>query len=170
MLRRLRAVLGNALTWAVSWASWGFLTTLYISLFARRIPLPLWEGFPYLVVRWQAAFVVAAHSAVYGFIAGTAFSAVLSVIYRRHILSDLRAARLGVWGTLAGLTFPAILTGAGVALLPYSLSLSLIGTNLLFYGVPSAVTAVGTIKVAQRAIVGPNDILASLPDEGTSSA
>jgi hypothetical protein len=155
MLKKLRAVLGNAITWAAAWAGWAFFLTLSLFLLAPGIvPVPVWFGYPLFAVGWEAGLLVAQYAAGMGFIGGVVFSGVLGVLYRRHTLETLRPRRLAAWGGIAGLIFPVVFASAGAALLPFSMSAGLVGSTLLFFGLPGLVTAGATVRHAQRLEAG----------------
>ena len=141
MLKKLRAVVGNAVTWAAVWAGWGVALAWVLGLFAQPGAPGAWDFLPQ----------IAAQGALMGFVGGTAFSAILGVLHRRYALAELDARRLALWGTLGGLVLPFgvlafTLQGFGVPITPV-----LAAQTFLLFGVPGVASAFGTIKVAQAA-------------------
>lgn len=126
-LQRLRGVVGTALTWAVGWCIAGMLigTT---GLFGN---LALVE-----YVIFGGVF------AVLGFIGGTAFSVVLSLIEGRRRFDQMSLSRFAVWGAIGGalmsLTVTALGEGGGLA-------------TWVFYMALGSGSAAGSLAVARRA-------------------
>ena len=83
-LRRLRGVLGTALTWAVGWS-------------AFTVGLSLLFGAPL-----EYLGLLAISGAVRGSIAGGAFAVILSIAERHHTLEDLSLRRVALWGGIGG--------------------------------------------------------------------
>ncbi len=139
IFRRLRGVVGTALTWAVGWAgtafalatgAWFLLDFAAGSFLATVGPMTL----------------MAAGS---GFISGSLFSLALGTVYRHRSLSDLRAGRIALWGAGAAILFPTVgmvlaTLAAGPPMVP-----GLLLVSVLMMGGLGAVTAGGMVKLAQ---------------------
>ncbi len=139
ILRKLRGALGTAVTWAVGWAVSGLV------LFS--LPLWLWGNRGFFWDTLRPLTVLAAFS---GFTIGMVFSVVLGTVHRRRRLSELRPLRMALWGAGAGVLVPLALIGigaaGGVGVRPEA-----VAAVLLCLGGLGAVTAGGTIKLAQAA-------------------
>ena len=133
-------MLGNAVTWGVTWSVWAFLVTAvgYILGPGRAIP--------FLVT----APLVVMTSALTGFLGGAVFSGVLGTLYRRRTLEELSPSGLAIFGAIAGSLIPVSLLSIAFRSLGIPLG-GFIGPALLMYGVPGLATAFGTIKLAQTA-------------------
>ena len=151
ILRKLRGVLGTALTWAVAWMVGGFALLTFVYVVGPGL-----DGLPF----WEVAPVLAFRSGVWGLISGGLFSGVLATIHRRHKLGDLSPLWMGLWGALAGLLIPSGVLGLVVASGAISLSPEIVGSQLFIFGGLGVGTAVGTIMLAQ---VGEKEIESSDP-------
>ncbi len=131
-LRRIRAAAFTGLTWAVSWAPIGILTSLVVDP-TNRMDEP-----------WLLIF------AAPGFIGGVLFSALLASRARDRSLLDLSPRRVGLLGAAAGLVTGAlpffIGEPAGSVSVP-TLAAAVMGT----VGTLSAISAAGSLVLAQRA-------------------
>ena len=96
-LQRLRGIIGTGLTWAVGWAAlWGLVLLTFAGL--GRL-----EGFDFWLIL-RAEFLVGGA----GFVAGSAFGVVLSILERHKKLEGLSLWRIALWGGLGGLAFAAV--------------------------------------------------------------
>jgi hypothetical protein len=98
LLKRLRGVIKTGLTWAIGWTG---LYGVALSGFAVFGGVEGWELFGIL----GSFFIVSA----VGFIAGSSFAAILSIVERRKRLEDLSLWRIAVWGGLGGILLAAVL-------------------------------------------------------------
>jgi hypothetical protein len=124
--RRLRGVIKTGLTWAVGWAGlWGVFLLVMAGL--GRL-----EG-------WDFWYTVKAElgMAGVGFIAGSAFGVMLSILERHKKLEDLSHWRIAMWGGLGGLALAAIF---GFQHLPQTVVLTLVGVG----------SASGSVALARR--------------------
>jgi len=137
-LRRLRAALGNAVTWAVGWAPVGLGLGMY---WGSGIP-----GVPF----WRYAFGMALSTAFAGFIAGGSFALVLGVVERRRTLADLKVSRIALWGAAGGMAYPVVsflVSGFGGINLGIGFFLAILGIT----GVLGAGCSAGSLLLARRA-------------------
>ena len=127
-LRRLRGIIGTGLTWAVGWAGlWG----AFLLVMAGLNRLEGWDFWYTVNVELRMAGV--------GFIAGSAFGVILSVLERHKKLEDLSFRRIALWGSIGGL---AIAAGFGLQHLPQTIVLTLVGIG----------SATGSVALAKRGI------------------
>lgn len=166
IIRRLRGVVGNAVVWGAAWS--GCAVVVFAALKVG--------GFLPPSAIWLDSILIAARFGFAGAIAGTAFSALVGLLYRGRRLSEISALRFGIGGAvLGGLFVPGFMTVArllsGDGLLPLE--------NLLLNGSLSAlfggVAAGASLKLAQHAdpllggvkygSLGSGDPLASLRAE-----
>jgi len=125
-LRRLRGVIKTGFTWAIGWAGlWG-------------VVLLIMAGFD-LLEGWDFWYTVRAELGVagVGFIAGSAFGVLLSVLERHKKLEDLSFRRIALWGGIGGL---ALAAGFGLQHLPQTIVLTLLGIG----------SATGSVALAKR--------------------
>ena len=148
LLRRLRGIIGTGLTWAVGWAGlWG--AVLLVGAGLGRFQ---WLDF--------GSFVTAELGvAVIGFIAGSGFGVLLSILERHKKLENLSFRRIALWGGIGGLALAAIF-GLGLPNLALTIVLTLAGIG----------SAAGSVALAKRAsdtklIEGEEDPLLSLEGE-----
>jgi hypothetical protein len=168
LFRRLRGAVGNAVVWGAGWATLGFAVFATLKV-AGILPAE---------ASWLDAVTLAAKLGIIGGVAGTAFSAVVGLLYRGRRLSDISAVRFGAGGALmAGLFVPAffqvmnLLTGDG--LVPMGLVLDDILWAMAFGGIAAG----ASLTLAQRAdtllpgssqdrsnLLGSGDLLAAADD------
>ena len=138
-LRRLRAALGNAVTWAVGWAPVGLVLGMWVAY-----------GLPPRVSFWGIAFEMALSTALAGFIAGGAFAIVLGVVERKRTLADLKVSRIALLGAAGGMAFPVVsflISGLGGVNLGADFYLATLGLT----GVLGAGCSAGSLLLARRA-------------------
>ncbi len=126
LFRLIRGVIGTGLTWALGWAAlWGAI-------------LLVMGGFG-LLEGWDLRYTLRAELLVAGagFIAGSSFGVVLSVLERHKKLEDLSLWRIALWGGLGGLAFVAVL---GVQHLAEVIVLTALGVG----------SATGSVALAKR--------------------
>lgn len=144
MNRRLRGVLGTALTWSAGWAAVGLgvggLRAAALRAADLQVPMELWRFVALGTFRWAA----------FGLVAGTLFALALWYAGRRvGSLDALAPSRAAVWGLGAGVALPLCVIGllaAGGAAVPLVAMLPLVVTS----GVFGAGTAAGTVALARR--------------------
>lgn len=122
-LRRLRGIIGMAVTWAVAGA--GLLTGLGLVLGAG------------------VSGVMATLGAFMGFLSGGAFGVMLSIVERRKRLEDLSLWRMALWGGFGGFVM------AGGLTLIYGRGL--LWGFMTTIAVTGAVISTGTVAIARRA-------------------
>jgi hypothetical protein len=109
-LRRLRATLIIALTWALVWLPMGFALALYAGsrppqpsdVISRPVALPAF------VTAWT----------IWGAISGGVFAFVLTVTERRRTIETLSTARTAVWGALGAVALPLVLVALDLVRTP----------------------------------------------------
>jgi hypothetical protein len=138
VLKKLRAALGNALTWAASWGVWGILLSSVSAVLAGHLP-------------WPFNWPLIGGLAVFGFLGGFTFSALLGLVYRKSTLPELRPLRMGVLGVLSGLYIPLCIVGGLFVGGQNWFGPAAAAWALAFIGVPAVATAVGSVKLAQLA-------------------
>ena len=83
-LKRIRGIIGTGVTWALAWVGLGAVVGALV-------------GYPVSFL-----FRIALSNSVSGFIAGSAFAAILAVAERKHTLADLSLKRVAIWGAIGG--------------------------------------------------------------------
>ena len=133
-LRRMRGAIGIGMTWALAWSGAGTIVQLGLLLVTGSradAPLPL-------------VF------AVFGFVAGVSFSAVLGIVEGHRRFEQMSIPRFAMWGAAGGFLMSVIFVLA-VALAGDSAFLS----NLLLLGpilaLAGAGSAAGSLALARRA-------------------
>lgn len=137
--RRLKAVIGNALTWAVGWAVGGVGLAVVTHLFAPFGPLG------------EKILIWAAEAGALGFIVGGGFSLLVSVVYRNRRLSDLSPTWFGLMGACVGMAFPVAAFVVPTVIAGGSLTMAGVLWPLGLFGGLGAAVSVGSLKIAQKA-------------------
>ena len=147
-LKRLRGIIGTGLTWAVG----------CVAIMAGVTAFGGWLQIP--MAQWGVFFSQIPIYATFGFIMGSGFAGILSLIERHKRLADLSLPRVALWGGFGGLV--------------------LLGGVSLVYGLPNLVSwlvitflsagfASGTVALAKRAdrklIEGDDEPLPALEGE-----
>lgn len=143
IFRRLRGALGNALVWAASWFIAAFPLTALAPLIFRTTP-----NFTYL----GAALFLAPTLAGIGFVSGGAFSLYLGITGRDRDLHELKPGWIALGtGITVGLLM-AVFLSLFVSLrgFPVSFGPTIVGASI--FGGLAGVTALGQVKIAQRAL------------------
>ena len=143
LFRRLRGALGNALVWAGAW----FIAAFPLTALAPLI-FPTTPNFTYL----GAAMFLAPALGVIGFVSGGAFSLYLGITGRDRDLHRLKPGWIGLGtgltvGLLMAVFFILFVTLRGF---PVSFAPTIIGASV--FGGLAGLTALGQVKVAQRAL------------------
>ena len=130
-LRRLRGIIGTGLTWAVGWI--GLFVAYLLREDGNRGRL---RGVRAVSSLLEEVFVVG----TFGFLAGSTFGALLSVLEGHKSLEEITFKRIAAWGGLGGLAVVALVS-------------VLVGspTGLIFYSVLGVGSATGTVALAKRA-------------------
>ena len=127
--RRIRGLLGTALTWGAVGALVGALI-FTVRYQPWSTPPERWER----AIRLLGMFLGA--GGLWGAACGLAFGVVLLVAARRHRFDQLSAARFMLWGAVAGAAFPLaiytpiVLTRGGLSAIPLYSTLTLISALL----------------------------------------
>ena len=102
MLRRLRGLIGTALTWGVVGVACSVV--LFLSNY---------KAWPIDAVHWQRSLTILAGflagGALWGGASGVAFGLVLLSAVRRRGYQYLSSSRITAWGAIAGAAFPLLL-------------------------------------------------------------
>ena len=134
LLRRLRGIIGAAISWAVIWLPVGIVLLLVRPANSAAQNLRL-------LTVWE----------LWGACSGVVFAIVLAVAERNHILSELSLMRVTAWGAVGAIALPIFLTVA--ARLRWTLTASdwLLAAIVLGVGATlGAVCAAVTFSLAQR--------------------
>jgi hypothetical protein len=143
VFRRLRGALGNALVWAGAWFIAAFPLTALAPVIFGTAP-----GFTYL----GAWMFLAPTLAIIGFVSGGAFSVYLGIAGRDRGLNELKPGRVALGtGTTVGLLMAAFLI-AFVTLRGFPVSVGPTIITASIFGGLAGVTALGQIKIAQKAL------------------
>jgi hypothetical protein len=139
LLRRIRGIVGTALTWATAWgvvgAVWGGILSLV-------------GDFPPEASEAGMILVGVLFLGVYGFLAGVAFSLVVLAAEKRRTVQQLTLRRVAAWGGLGA----TLMFAVPVALSTPSVlvkGITLVATALLGAG-----SAAASLAVARRGLVG----------------
>ncbi len=140
LLRRLRGLLGTAVTWAIAWVP----IRLAISLAGGAL-----AGAPVKLVLGYALF-----AALQGGFSGLVFGSITMIAEHGRSVKQIRPWRAALWGMVAAVSAP--LLGALVAVAGGTLPLvpAAVGDILVGMGIGAtlgAVTAGGNIALARRA-------------------
>jgi hypothetical protein len=152
-LRRLRGIIGTGLTWAVGWA--GLYGAFLLAAWAFGAEAQ-WELGPVLRLVFNVG--------TYGFLGGSAFGVILSVLERHKSLEDLTFKRIALWGSLGGLAVVTMLSVLfGTLVFTYL-------TPVILYTLLGVGSATGTVAIAKRAsdpkvLEGDDDPLPALEGE-----
>ena len=155
-LRRLRGIFRFGTLWGVAGAVFSTILGLVVYVFGRIPP-----GFTLLEI--LIPFVL--YGVGMGFVLGSGFAGVLTVIERRRTLQELSPARAAVWAAMVGAVLPIayflVFFGPEVVL---SLNpLAMLADSAAWGGLGGALAA-GTVSLAKRA---PSELASgSLPDDG----
>ena len=98
VLRRLRGLVGMAISWAIPWSIGLGVTGGLLVYFLPNFP----PGVSRLDVAIEAAVLYGLNGAVMGFLTGGVFSMVLMAAERKRELSNLDGSRFALWGGVAG--------------------------------------------------------------------
>ena len=132
-LRRLRGVIKTGLTWAVGWA--GLYGAFLLAAWAFGAEAQ-WELGPVLRLLFNVG--------TYGFLAGSTFGVVLSVLERHKSLEEITLRRIALWGGLGGLAVVTMLSVLyGTLVFTYL-------TPVILYTLLGIGSATGTVALARR--------------------
>ncbi len=141
-IRRLRGIAGIGTLWGLAGAVVGTLGGLAAAVFG---------GAPLLAA--VANFGLGGGGV--GFLLGTTFAGVLTMMERRRTLDELTPGRAAFWGALAGSAFPAMWFLASIGTLgtfiPLDRLLLAAMSGCVAYGTLAAGLAAGTVSLARRA-------------------
>jgi hypothetical protein len=141
IFRRLRGAVGNGLVWGVGWSAAAF------ALFAvLRVVGFFSEG-----ATWLDEIAFAIKAGIIGFVAGTAFSGLIGLLYRGRRLSEISWVRFGLLagiatGVFVPLFFQTMNLLSGDGLVPWGLVFDDSIWATVFGGTAAAVS----LKLAQH--------------------
>jgi hypothetical protein len=139
LLRRIRGIVGTALTWATGWGVGG---AVWMGIVFPVVGFPP-EAFAACMIL-GGVFLLG----VYGFLAGAAFSLVVLAAEKRRTLHQLTLRRVAAWGALGTILMFAV---------PVALSTPSVlakGITLLVIAVLGAGSAAASLSIARRGLVG----------------
>lgn len=139
LLRRIRGIVGTALTWATAWG--------VVGAFGYAIATLTWD-LPSDASRSGMILGGAFFLGIYGFLAGVAFSLVVLAAERRRTFHQLTMRRVAAWGGLGSVLLFAVPVAESTAPLLVN------GITLLATGLLGAGCAAASLAVARRGLVG----------------
>jgi hypothetical protein len=143
-MRRVRAVLRNALVWGAVWAA--APAALFVGL---RLTGVIGDS-----VSWHDGLGLAARFGIVGFVAGAAFSTVVGFAYRGRRLADMSWWRFGIAGGVVTAIFvPLFLQTMNLVTGGHIVPWHLVLDDSIWTGILGAVAAGGSLKFAQRSLV-----------------
>lgn len=107
LLRRIRAVLGVGVTWALAWAIAGAV----IGVSSLLLPALPWNAF------FEVFDAPLPALAIPGFVAGVIYATLLGVVGRHRRFDQLSLRWVAAWGAVGGVLLsgiPLLLSGAGL--------------------------------------------------------
>jgi hypothetical protein len=147
--RRLRAMLGTAITWGAAWAAAGGALITAIALFnpspgieslVERLGMALLSG-----LAWGVRFGIA------GAVMGTIFSSVIRFRYRGRRLADISPVRFAMLGAVVGgVGVPLYLQAMNVLFGDGPIAWGLVTDDALWAALFGAAAAGGSILLARR--------------------
>lgn len=137
MLRRVRAIIGLGLIWALVWLPSGLLLGLVMRGISQSVPrsIPLWY-----VVIWTCL----------GASSGAVFAILLATMERNRTLGELSPQRLALWGAIAGAALPITVGVLVITLIPELRLVHEAPAVLAAMAVLGSVCAWATLRLAQR--------------------
>lgn len=132
-LRRIRAALRMGLTWGLAWFGAGMVLLVVGLLFGATADVPFPIGF-----------------GLFGFLAGTAFSGVLSLVEGRRRFDQMSLPRFAGWGAAGGLLLSAGFVSVAT-LLGDPTPLNNLGVVVTVFTLAGAGSAAGVLTLARRA-------------------
>jgi len=126
-MKRLRAAAAVGLTWAAAWFGAGMILLVIVGPHAADVPFPLFFG-------------------LLGFLAGAAFSVLLTAFAGRRRFDEMSVPRFAGWGAVGGL----ILAGGLRLVMGPGGELLVLGP---IFALSGAISAAGTLALARRADV-----------------
>jgi hypothetical protein len=152
----LRAVVRNALTWAVAWGGAASVIVAAISLFD---PSPAIESLPErLGMTVLSAIAWGVRFGIIGAAMGTVFAVLIRMGYRGRRLADIDPVRFALLGAVVGgggvplfLQLMNVLTGGAL------IAWELVGDDAIWAAVFGAAAAAGSILLARRVDALPHE-------------
>jgi len=155
VLRRLRGIVGSAVSWAGGWFLGGLAFVFSLGLFVtiRRSRLEIW-GDP---DTWLGLLQLGGSSAVVGAMTGGAFATCLLATSKNKRLKDLSPVRFAIGGGLVAVLLKLLIVSADTLARGYELRhivLDSLVPSLAFLGLAGAATGFASLKMAQRGQLG----------------
>lgn len=156
-LRRLRGIVGSAVTWAGAWFLGGlaFFFSIVLLSTIRRSRLEVW-GDP---DTWLRLLQLGGSAAVVGAMTGGAFATYIVATTRNRRLWDLSPVRFAIGGGLVAILLKLLLVSTDTVGRGHELRhivLDPLIPNLAFLGLAGAATGFASLKLAQRGLVVPS--------------
>ena len=142
LLRRMRGAVGNALVWAVGWA------TAAVALLGAFL-LAGWGAVP-ITTPWVLLGVAALNAATSGFVTGLMFSVYLSLTHSDGSLLGLSVGRSALAGGAIAASLPLLMSGAWMVLSGAAIPLGVYLYGAVAPCIFGAVTAGGTVFAVRR--------------------
>lgn len=145
-LRRIRGILGTAMTWAIAWAIGGLL----IGVSSLLLPFLPWDGF------FRVFDAPLPAMGVPGFFAGAIYAMIVGIVARRKRFHELSMRSVALWGAIGGAllaALPAMMVLTDTArVAEYGLGIwkhaAIIFTPVVLF---STASATGSLLIARRA-------------------
>lgn len=133
-LRRVRGIVGMALTWSVGWAIAGTV----LALLNRHVATRTGVGTPVSVLTLAAIW------GALGFATGGVFGLILRFAEYRKVVDSLEGFRMAAWGAVAGSVLPAV----------YTIATGNPGADIVVGAALGAASAIGSLWIARSAPQG----------------
>ncbi len=136
MLRRLRGLLGLALSWSVVWIVVGLGIYLVDGVVNGR------------AIYWDRIPTFALRLGLVGALCGSVFALLVAVLERRQTFGGLTFRRMALWGALGGCVFPAVILSTQ--------DITMGGTEVAVFGLfggLGVLSSLGILALARRAPV-----------------
>jgi len=147
-MRRIRAIVRNAVIWAAGWAA------VPAALFTVLRLTGVVPG----SVSWHNGLGLAARFGIVGFVAGAVFSSIVGVAYRGRRLAEINWVKFGLaGGAITAVVVPLFLQTMNLLTDGHIIAWHLVLDDSLWTGVLGAVAAGGSLKFAQRSLASRAD-------------
>lgn len=142
ILRRIRGAIGNGIVGGAVWTTLAAASMAVMKIAGMLEP----------TIGWLDVLGMTIRIGIFGGIASGAFALLLPIFYRRKRLADINWVKFGVVGGVVSGLFVVLFTrGASVLFGDEPVAWNLIDTDILIGTVFGAITAGGSLWLAQRA-------------------